>query len=84
LAKGPRVGAGSLSGDGCISSRGDVRTHQPDSAGIVFDSSELEYHLLLARDIKILKSKDYDELASRTAEVKRMLAGLLKKLKTVN
>jgi four helix bundle protein len=43
-------------------------------------ASELEYHLLLARDLKLIKPKDYAELAQRTTEVKRMLAALIQKL----
>jgi four helix bundle protein len=44
-------------------------------------ASELEYHLLLARDLKLIPSKNYEELAQRATEVKRMLAALLQKLK---
>jgi four helix bundle protein len=44
-------------------------------------ASETEYRLLLARDLKLLKSKDYEELAERTVDLKRMLSGLLLKLK---
>ena len=43
-------------------------------------ASELEYHLLLSRDLKLIKSKDYEELAQRTIEVKRMLTALIQKL----
>ena len=43
-------------------------------------ASELEYHLLLARDLKLLKVTDYAELARQTIEVKRMLTGLIQKL----
>jgi four helix bundle protein len=43
-------------------------------------ASELEYHLLLARDLKLIKPKDYEELAQRTTEVKRMLTALIQKL----
>ena len=43
-------------------------------------ASELEYHLLLARDLKLLKVTDYTEIATQTTEVKRMLTGLLQKL----
>jgi len=43
-------------------------------------ASELEYHLLLARDLKLLKVTDYAEIARQTTEVKRMLTGLLQKL----
>ncbi|MBI2822890.1 MAG: four helix bundle protein [Acidobacteria bacterium] len=43
-------------------------------------ASELEYHLLLARDLKLIKPKEHEELAQRATELKRMLAGLLHKL----
>ena len=43
-------------------------------------ASELEYHLLLARDLKLLKPKDYQELDQRTIELKRMLTALIQKL----
>jgi hypothetical protein len=46
-------------------------------------ASELEYHLLLAKDLKLIKLKDYAELSQRAIEVKRMLAGLLQKLRAV-
>ncbi len=44
-------------------------------------ASELEYHLLLARDLKLIKPNDYEELVQRTTEVRRMVAGLIQKLK---
>ncbi|MBV9084997.1 MAG: four helix bundle protein, partial [Acidobacteriaceae bacterium] len=44
-------------------------------------ASELEYHLLLARDLKLIKAKDHDELSRRTTELKRMLTGLVQKLR---
>jgi four helix bundle protein len=44
-------------------------------------ASELEYHLLLARDLELLKSLDYERLAEEVIEVKRMLASLLLKLR---
>jgi four helix bundle protein len=43
-------------------------------------ASELEYHLLLAHDLALLKSPDYDRLASDVIEVKRMLAAFIGKL----
>jgi four helix bundle protein len=43
-------------------------------------ASELEYHLLLARDLKLLNAADYTDLAQQTTEVKRMLTGFLQKL----
>ena len=45
-------------------------------------ASELEYHLLLARDLKLLKPDDFKDLSPRVTELKRMLTGLRKKLKT--
>jgi len=43
-------------------------------------ASELEYHLLLARDLKLIKPKDHEALDQRTTEVKRMLTALIQKL----
>jgi len=43
-------------------------------------ASELEYLLLLARDIGVLESAQYPHLDEATTEVKRMLAALLQKL----
>ncbi|MEX2262442.1 MAG: four helix bundle protein [Bryobacteraceae bacterium] len=43
-------------------------------------ASELEYHLLLAKDLKLIKPKDHAELAQRTTELKRMLTALWQKL----
>src|SRR2546427_2312358 len=42
-------------------------------------ASELEYHLL-ARDLKLIKPKDHEELAQHAIELKRMLTALLQKL----
>jgi four helix bundle protein len=44
-------------------------------------ASELEYHLLLARDLRYLRNDDYDRLSSGLTAVKRMLSGLIRKLK---
>jgi len=44
-------------------------------------ASELEYHLLLARDLELLKAAEYQHLSTETSEVKRMIAALLQKLK---
>ncbi len=45
-------------------------------------ASELEYHLLLARDLELLQSLDYQRLSEEVVEVKRMLASLIHKLRT--
>jgi len=44
-------------------------------------ASELEYHLLLAKDLNLVKSEDFEDLSGRAAELKRMLSGLLRTLK---
>ena len=43
-------------------------------------ASELDYHLLLARDLKLINATDYTAVAQQTTEVKRMLTGLRQKL----
>src|ERR1044071_55755 len=44
-------------------------------------ASELEYHLLLAHDLKFLSLDDYQCLAKNVTEVKKMLAAFILKLK---
>ncbi len=44
-------------------------------------ASELEYHLLLARDLKFLKPKDHEQLSQQAVELKRMLAAFLHRVK---
>jgi four helix bundle protein len=44
-------------------------------------ASELEYHLLLARDLDLLKIPDYQRLSDDAVEVKRMLASLMQELR---
>ena len=43
-------------------------------------ASELEYHLLLARDLHLIPTTDYDQLAEKTTAIKRMLTALIQKL----
>jgi four helix bundle protein len=43
-------------------------------------ASELEYHLLLARDLKLIQTNDYEQLAQQTTEIKRMLTVFVQKL----
>jgi len=40
----------------------------------------LEYALLLARDLMLLSSNDYETLSQQTVEIKRMLTVLVQKL----
>ena len=44
-------------------------------------ASELEYHLLLARDPNYLDETTYQTLSLKTVEVKRMLAPFIKRLR---
>ena len=41
-------------------------------------TSELEYHVLVARDIGAIKRTDFDSLSAQTIEVRKMLHGLRK------
>jgi four helix bundle protein len=43
---------------------------------------EVEYHILLARDLCFLNAAGYDKLQEQIVEVKRMLAALLVKVRT--
>jgi len=42
---------------------------------------EVEYHILLAKDLNLLSKTIYDDLNSHIVEVKRMLASLLLKVR---
>lgn len=44
-------------------------------------ANELEYHLLLARDLGFLNNTDYGRIANEVTEVKRMLTSLIHKLR---
>src|SRR5437867_11302441 len=43
-------------------------------------ASELEYQLLLARDLKLIPPNDYEQLAQQVIEIKRMITVLIQKL----
>jgi four helix bundle protein len=43
-------------------------------------ASELEYHFLLAKDLGFLKEEEYKKLNQSIIEVKKMLAGLIRKV----
>jgi four helix bundle protein len=47
-------------------------------------ASELEYHLLLARDLRVLEATDYERLSGEVVEVKRMLASLIRTCRADN
>jgi len=44
-------------------------------------ASELEYHFLLARDLKLLQVPDFERLSGQAVQVKRMLASLMQRLR---
>jgi four helix bundle protein len=44
-------------------------------------ASELEYHLILAHDLNLLKTPDYQRLVDEATVVKRMLTSLIQKLR---
>jgi four helix bundle protein len=43
---------------------------------------ELEYHLLLANELGYLKPEEHEKITGQVGEIKRMLAVLIKKIKT--
>ena len=43
-------------------------------------TSELEYHLIVARDARAITATDFDSLSSKSVEVRKMLYGLLRHL----
>jgi four helix bundle protein len=47
-------------------------------------ASELEDHLLLARDLKLLHGDEYERLAGEIVEVKRMLTAFAQRLRATN
>ena len=44
-------------------------------------ASELEYHLLLAKELNLLEPNQHERLQNQTTEVKRMLTVFIQKLK---
>lgn len=45
-------------------------------------ATELEYHLMLARDIKAISLTDFSSQIDRTVEVRKMLRGLIRRVST--
>ena len=43
-------------------------------------ASELEYQILLSRDLKLIQSQEYEQLTQQTIEIKRMLTLFVRKL----
>ena len=57
--------------------RSELKQFLHMSAG---SASELEYHLLLARDLGLLPEIDYKAFEKEVTEIKRMLTGLIQRL----
>ncbi|HEY3745901.1 MAG TPA: four helix bundle protein [Gemmatimonadaceae bacterium] len=47
-------------------------------------ASELEYHLIVARDIQLISASDFVTLSTQTIEVRKMIHGLLRHLNAVS
>lgn len=44
-------------------------------------AGELEYHLILARDLDYIQTENFDRLSQETIEVQKMLVGFIRKLR---
>ncbi len=68
--------------EGCgRSSQTELRRYLRVAQG---SASELEYEVLLARDLGLIEENDFEHLSTRTIEIKRMATALIRKLKTEN
>lgn len=45
-------------------------------------ASELEYHLLLAKELRYLPEEEYKKLSGETTQLKRMLTALIRKVRS--
>ncbi|MFL5478022.1 MAG: four helix bundle protein [Gemmatimonadaceae bacterium] len=48
----------------------------------VKSASELEYHLTLARDLRLISNSDFESLSAQAIEVRKMLYGLRNRVTT--
>jgi four helix bundle protein len=65
--------------EGCgRGTQGDLRRHLMIAMG---SATETEFHLQLARDLNYLGVNSYDDCQNQIVEVKKMLAGLVKRIK---
>ena len=65
--------------EGCGRSSAAELARYADQA--IGSTTELEYHLLLTKDLGYLAEPDFDRLSSNTVQVRRMLFGLRKAVK---
>ena len=47
-------------------------------------ASEIEYQLLLSKDLNFLKITEYESMNARVVEIKKMLVSLMKKVRSSN
>ena len=47
-------------------------------------TTELEYHLIIARDSRVFTKSDFDSLATQTNEIRKMLIALIRYLKNAS
>ncbi len=63
---------------------GSARSGDPEFTRFLYiaqaSASELDYHLLLCRDLKLLSSADYETFAESLNHIRRMLTSLIKTL----
>lgn len=43
-------------------------------------ASELEYHMMLSRDLNLVRNQDYEKTREQIEEVKKMLSALIRKI----
>jgi four helix bundle protein len=63
--------------EGCRDTNADFARLLRMSMG---SASELDYHLLLAKELNFITPSDYEQLSSAVSEVKRMLASFIRTL----
>src|SRR3982074_1960561 len=65
---------------------GAVRSSDPDFARFLHmaigSASEVDYYLLLSRDLDYMKAPAYDALNAKVQEIKRMLNALISRVKS--
>ena len=70
----------------CNIAEGTGRGSKPDFARMIQiaigSSAEVDYQLILTRDLEYLTEDDYQNLHNMNEEIKRMLSGLLKTLQS--
>ena len=68
--------------EGCgRTSQPELRRYLRVSMG---SASELEYELLLARDLDLITERQHEQLSGQVVEIKKMATALVRKLRTEN